>query len=129
MRGRSDLILILPPQLQKYNPRQREKTYTPLDHEHARGGTAGIQTTEPHTYQKKFTRDIKNLHEQGYPARSACSHVGDVDDSLVAEARGSEIHGLLLAELEVLAAALARQEGGEHVLRDADPFVLQVQPI
>lgn len=58
-----------------------------------------------------------------------CSHVGDVDDALVAETRGSEVHALLLAKFEVLAAALARQEGGEHVLRDADSLVLQVQPI
>lgn len=62
-------------------------------------------------------------HDVGY------SHVRDVDDSLVAEARGPEINALLPAELEVLAAALAWQECGEHVLRDTDPFVLQVQPI
>lgn len=61
--------------------------------------------------------------------RAGCSHVGDIDDALVAEARGSEVHALLLAKFEVLSAALARQEGGEHVLREADSLVLQVQPV
>lgn len=57
------------------------------------------------------------------------SHVGDVDDPLVAEACGSEVHALLLAELEIFAAALARQEGGQEVLRYSHFFVLQVQPL
>lgn len=128
MRGRSCIDSDLTASV--YKSKTARETHGQPDHEHAHGGAAGIQTTESHSFQaNKTTEASQFLHEEGYPARSACSHVGDVDDSLVAEARSPEIHGLLLAELEVLAAALARQEGGEHVLRDADPFVLQVQPI
>lgn len=70
-------------------------------------------------------------HDVGAPIyrENIGSHVSDVDDSLVAEARGPEINALLLPKLEVFPAALAWQERGEHVLRDTDFFVLQVQPI
>lgn len=57
------------------------------------------------------------------------SHVGDVDDPLVAEACGPKVHALLLAELEILAAALAWQEGSQEVLRYSHFFVLQVQSL
>ena len=57
------------------------------------------------------------------------SHVCNVDDLLVAEARGPEINPLLLSKLEVLAAALARQEGGQKVLQDPHLRVLQVETV
>ena len=86
----------------------------------SRGSPAPVDS--PSCRSKAITEPAKHRD-------ASYSHVGDVDDSLVAEARGPEINALLFAELEVLPAALARQERGEHVLRDADPFVLQVQPI
>ena len=61
--------------------------------------------------------------------RETSSHVGDVYDPLVAEACSPEVHALLLAELEILSAALAWQEGSQEVLRDSHFFVLQVQPL
>lgn len=54
----------------------------------------------------------------------ACSHVCNVDDSLVAKARGPEVDALLLAKLEILAAALAWQERCEEILHDAHLLVL-----
>lgn len=66
--------------------------------------------------------------KQSYVVKQSCSHKGDVDHPLVAEACRPEVYALLLAKLEILAAALARQEGGKQVRHDAHLSVLEVQP-
>lgn len=93
--------------------------------------TYGLPCSKAHVSSDSRSATIKRSeHIYRHQANiMSSSHVGDVDDPFVAEACGPEVHALLLAELEVLAAALARQEGSQEVLRYSHLLVLQVQPI
>lgn len=66
------------------------------------------------------------MYRPRFSLGSVNSHVSDIDDLLVAEASRPEVYALLFSKLEVLAAALTRQERGEEILHKADLLVLQV---